>query len=713
MNITSLPPKKSISKAFLKQRPLRHEIDKFKTNLIKLLEKIDEAEREENQKNHIRDFLLNTYYKDSYEVNTKDYKDLVIRTGKTNKDSAGVIIETKRPGNKNEMISDGKLNVKAFQELVLYYMDERINEKNIDVKYCIATNIYEWFIFDASLFERYFFKNKDFTRQYEEWKRGQKVTADTNLFYNDIAGPFIESIKDEIPVTHFDLRDYKEALESSDPEKQKDLIALYKLLSPNQLLRIPFADDSNKLDEKFYKELLHIIGLEEVKEGSKNIIRRKEKDKRDAGSLLENAISKLSILDSADRVSDGSSFGETKDEKNFNIALELCITWINRILFLKLLEAQLIYYHKGSPLYKFLNKDNLKDFDELFSLFHHVLAVPAGERDADVKKKFELVPYLNSTLFEISLLERETINISSLNDSLTLDLINNSILKSAQKNLKSLPLLEYLLKFLDAYDFAGEGSGDIQEESKTLINASVLGKVFEKINGYKDGSIFTPGFIKMYMCREAIRPAVVQKFKDKYNWNTDNFDDLKNFIADKRNRNDIIEFNEVINSLKICDPAVGSGHFLVSSLNELIAIKSELGIFADESGARISDYDITIEQDELIVTDRYGDIFKYEVNAAPAGNGNRVRPELQRLQRTLFHEKQTIIENCLFGVDINPNSVKICMLRLWIELLKNAYYKPIGLTAGNFGGGEPPPGPLLFKKVSQNSLMYFRANRKL
>ncbi|GAJ18519.1 unnamed protein product, partial [marine sediment metagenome] len=48
----------------------------------------------------------------------------------------------------------------------------------------------------------------------------------------------------------------------------------------------------------------------------------------------------------------------------------------------------------------------------------------------------------------------------------------------------------------------------------------------------------------------------------------------------------------------------------------------------------------------------------------------------QRIQETLFHEKQTIIENCLFGVDINPNSVKICRLRLWIELLKNAYYKP-------------------------------------
>jgi hypothetical protein len=44
------------------------------------------------------------------------------------------------------------------------------------------------------------------------------------------------------------------------------------------------------------------------------------------------------------------------------------------------------------------------------------------------------------------------------------------------------------------------------------------------------------------------------------------------------------------------------------------------------------------------------------------------------MEETLFKEKRQIIENCLFGVDINPNSVKICRLRLWIELLKNAYY---------------------------------------
>ena len=63
-------PKKSLNAAFLKVRPLRSEIDTFKANLINLLDKIDEAEREENQKTHVRDFLVNTYYKGKNEINT-------------------------------------------------------------------------------------------------------------------------------------------------------------------------------------------------------------------------------------------------------------------------------------------------------------------------------------------------------------------------------------------------------------------------------------------------------------------------------------------------------------------------------------------------------------------------------------------------------------------------------------------------------------------
>ena len=129
---------------------------------------------------------------------------------------------------------------------------------------------------------------------------------------------------------------------------------------------------------------------------------------------------------------------------------------------------------------------------------------------------------------------------------------------------------------------------------------------------------------------------------------------------------DILQANQLINSITICDPAVGSGHFLVSALNELIRLKYELGILVDSEGKRIkkSDYTLSIENDELIVTDAENNLFEY----------NPLNEESRRIQETLFKEKKIIIENCLFGVDINPNSVKICRLRLWIELLKNAYY---------------------------------------
>lgn len=669
MKLVKLSPKRALNKAFLKHRPLRKEINLFKENLLTLLSSIDEIEREENQKNHVRDFLRDTYYKGKFEINTKDTKDLVIHTGRTNKDTVGVIIEAKRPSNKNEMLSFENPNAKAFHELVLYYLRERIEENNADIKYLIATNIYEWYIIEASYFENLFNRNKTFVKAYKDWRDKKKVTSDTNLFYNEIAKPFIDTISEDVPCIYFDIRDYDKVLKNADIADDKQLIALYKILSPYHLLKEKFLDDSNKLDEKFYKELLHLIGLEEAKDGSKSIIRRK-KTKPDEGSLIENAITILNT-ESLNKVENKGQYGNTKQEMVFNIALELCITWINRILFLKLLEAQLIIYHNGDNSHNFLNFKTITDFDELYKLFHQVLAKKPEDRSPNLKAKYNYVPYLNSSLFEISPLEEQTIKINSLDNSAELALINTTILKEQKKKTGKLPFLEYIFSFLNAYDFASEGSEDIQEtEEKSLINASVLGKVFEKINGYKDGSIFTPGFITMYMSKQAVRLAVAQKFKDTYKWNIDKFEDIKNYLTDRKNSKDILEFNAVINSLRICDPAVGSGHFLVSVLNEIIAVKAELGILADEHGYRITDYEFGIENDELIITDPGNNIFTYHIES-----GKPKSKEMQRLQQTLFNEKRIIIENCLFGVDINPNSVKICRLRLWIELLKNAYYK--------------------------------------
>jgi len=660
MNLNILKPRKALNKAFLKVKAQRTEIELFKTNLIDLLDKINETESEEFHKNIVSDFLKNTYYNATHYINTKGRNDLVIHNSNSASGTVGVIVEAKKPTNKAEMLKPDNINTKAFQELVLYYLRERITEKNLEIKHLVATNIYEWYIFDASVFEKEFAQNKNLVKQFTDFEEKRLSGDKTDFFYKNIAQPAIEAIKHEIVFTHFDIRHYDKPLRNNDKKDDTVLIALYKLLSPEHLLKLPFANDSNSLDKSFYTELLHIIGLTETKDGSKKLIQRKKEGERNSGSLIESAIFQLDNLDKISRLEKPSQFGDTNAERLFSVALELAITWINRILFLKLLEAQLLKYHKGDTSFAFLNLDKVQNFDDLNNLFFSVLARKPQERNDEVKKLFANVPYLNSSLFEPTEIEHSCLFISQLKDG-KLPFLSSTVIKnnSGQKRTGELVTIEYIFEFLNAYDFASEGSEEIQEDNKSLINASVLGLIFEKINGYKDGSFFTPGFITMYMCRETIRRAIVQKFNETKGWDCKDLDQLYDKIEDRK------EANNILNSLKICDPAVGSGHFLVSALNEIIAIKSDLRILQDHSGKRLKEYSVEVENDELIVTDEDGELFEY----------NPKLKESQRIQETLFHEKQTIIENCLFGVDLNPNSVKICRLRLWIELLKNAYYK--------------------------------------
>ncbi|MFM6195385.1 MAG: Eco57I restriction-modification methylase domain-containing protein [Planktothrix sp.] len=660
MNNHSRQPREALNKAFLKVKVSRSDIEQFKANLINLLDHINEKESEEFHKNLMADFLKNTYYSPNYFINTKERNDLVIHNQKDSKSSVGIILEVKKPKNKAEMVKVENLNVKALQELVLYFLRERINNKNLEIKYLIITNIYEWFIFDAQTFEKCFCQNKQLIQQFEDFEAGRLTGKTTDFFYKEIAKPAIEAIKNQLIFTYFDIRDYEQLVRNNNPEDDEKLIALFKLLSPQHLLKLPIANDSNTLDKGFYSELLYIIGLTETKEKNKKLIQRLPKDKQNPGSLIENAILQLDSLDKISRLENPEQFGETEPEQLFNIALELSITWVNRILFLKLLESQLITYHQGNSDFAFLNINKIHDLGDLDRLFFQVLAVKSSERKSDLKGIFAQVPYLNSSLFEPTELEHQTIVISNLREE-KLPIFSSTVLKDGNGNKRTgeLNTLHYLFEFLDAYDFSSEGSEGIQEEQKTLINASVLGLIFEKINGYKDGSYFTPGFITMYMCRETLRKAVIQKFNEIKGWNCQTLDDLYDKIEDRT------EANQIINRLKICDPAVGSGHFLVSALNELIAIKHDLKILQDQTGKRLKEYQITVENDELIITDEDHQPFKYTPKSR----------ESQRVQETLFHEKQTMIENCLFGVDINPNSVKICRLRLWIELLKNAYYK--------------------------------------
>lgn len=645
VDMASMTPNDAVCKnILLKQfRPTESDFGKFKSALNDFKSNIDSGSRESFIERRVSKLLEVAFYGSTNYIDKPENSniDLVLLDDTDPKSDVKVIIEAKRIKNTTEFpTKDGNINVKALHETILYYLRERITKGNKGVRSIIITNANEWFIFDAREFELDFALDKDIERMFLYCEKEKK----TDDFYT-----YIQNTIDEADINlnyvHFAIDNLR---------KNNELLAVFKILSPYYLLGKPCATDSNILNDKFYKELLHIIGLyendkdEKGKKKAKKTIERLPEGERESGSLLENTITQLSYDNPLNL---------------FERGIQLVIIWINRILFLKLLEAQLLKWHNNDKNYKFLTFDNLSEYGGLKELFFGVLAKRPAARGSELER-YKNIPYLNSSLFEKT--EKEELDISALKNNVKIKVYKNTVLKG--EGGKEMNPLEYLLRFLDAYDFGATESEDgRREDSRTLINASVLGLIFEKINGYKDGSFYTPGTITQYMCRETLRRAVVQKFNEKKTWHCGTFAELKEQVkSELLDKNlDRNNANEIINSLRICDPAVGSGHFLVSALNELIAIKAELRVLQQIDGSRLA-YHVEVENDELIVRDEDGKLFVYKPDSK--------NPENQTVQESLSSEKQTIIENCLFGVDINPNSVNICRLRLWIELLKNAYY---------------------------------------
>lgn len=651
-----LSPKEALNKAYR-----RIQIDyKNYMDFINLIEEFisnteSGADSEGEQRDLFARFLTETHYKKNL-ITEVGSMDQAIRLDHSTKSDVAVIIEFKNISNKAEMPSLENLNTKAFQQLLLYYLRERI-KGNTNIRHLIISNTRDFFIFDAKDFYNLFYKDSKLLADFKEFENKHLEDKNTPYFYEEIAAPAIERKIDKLTFCYFNLSDYKRDIKARKTTGR--LPDLYRLFSPAHLLKQSFLNDSNSLDANFYKELLYIIGLEEKKQNNKYTIVRLPEDKRQKASLLENTISTLRC----NYYDIPTTFGKNEEERLFNVALELCIVWINRLLFLKLVEAQLSNYHENNPNYKFLNFEKIPDFTALNNLFFQVMAIPPENRDEEFATNFRLVPYLNSSLFEISEIEKQFFTINKLDSASKIVPIRRSIITPLfnNKNYPEISFLKYLFSFLDSYNFSNEGSGEVADQPKILITASVLGLIFEKINGYKDGAVFTPGFITQTMCHSVIRNLVIAKINEKFNWNCKNLTDIINLNPDRE------KITEIIDNLKICDPAVGSGHFLVSALNEILLIKYELGCLELSNGKRIlpSSYVFTIENDELIILDGNMDLWKYNSTT-----------ESRLFQQTIFNEKRKIIENSLFGVDINPNSVNICRLRLWIELLKNAYYTP-------------------------------------
>ncbi len=606
------------------QEPKKETIENFEKEINSLLENASRQDDEEFQKNEINSFLKNTY---GYRCNTHKKVDSAIYVD----GEVQVLIEVKALDNRNEFPKNKENPLsKAFCQMVLYFLEEREKEKNNSLKHTIICNAHEFFLFDC---KDLLFLNEDkrIKKFYKNYAQKEGTDSSKPRFYEDLEQYLKEDFQGELRYTHFNLSD-----------DFKELPLIHQVLSQEVLLKQRKTLDANTLNKDFYEELLYILGLEEKNEKGKILI----KPSRTQNSLSYALKEKYKNLDNEE-------------------VMALLIAWNNRILFLWLLESLLkSFKHFTKP---FLTTENFNDFNALNTLFFEVLAKKNSERLQAIKenKILEKIPYLNSSLFDKTPLELKGYEIKLL-DNKKLEIYKNSVLKKDNPKQEPLPLLKYLFKFLRVYDFTTTPKDikDNQNNSESrLINPSVLGLVFEKLNGYKEGSFYTPSFITSYMCKESIVPIVLDKFNATYQWDCENLKALRekidrNFSSNEKAK----EYLNTLLTLRICDPAVGSGHFLVSALNEMVWVAYELGLIAS-----LYRHDLRLENDEIIIHTPEDKVFNYTI---PHSEND---PHHQ-IQKELFELKKDIIENCLFGVDINPNSCEITKLRLWIELLKYSYY---------------------------------------
>lgn len=533
-----------------------------------------------------------------------------------------ILIEAKTQKNKTEMFSAENPNCKALHECILYYLRER--ENNTRLKYILITDFYQFYLFRAKEFERYFYKNKKIQDAYKSLNK-KDLLENQKDFYAELAKILSKEFQGNLEGdlfntslqgTHFDLRNDKHFKQS------------YAILN-KEFLHDEFHRDSNALNPKFYYELLHILGLKEIETKGKILIQIDETQKN---SFAKHIADKLK---------------NNNKPSDFETTMSHIIVWLNRILFLKLIEANLLHFNDFDKNLRFLTSTKITSFSILAHLFFEVLARDYAERKQD--KGFNFLPYLNSSLFIRD--EKEICDLNALDD--TLEILPFATTQTEYKKGKSVRFLTYLFDFLECFDF---GKSQDSNLSHKLINSSVLGAMFEKLNGYQEGSFYTPNFITSYMCKESLQKIVLDRFNTAFSWSAKDLESLRKQID--RNFDKESKFKKLLESIRICDPSVGSGHFLVSALNEMIAIYHKLGLLG------FGYKDLQIKDDEIHLTTKEGEKFAYK----------RLQDSNHTIQIALFTLKKSIIENNLFGVDINPNSCNIARLRLWIELLKNAYY---------------------------------------
>lgn len=204
-------------------------------------------------------------------------------------------------------------------------------------------------------------------------------------------------------------------------------------------------------------------------------------------------------------------------------------------------------------------------------------------------------------------------------------------------------MFQSLFDFFDSYNFTIDENDP--NDAEVGVDPEMLGKIFENLlEDNKDkGAFYTPKEIVRYMCQESLTAYLQTSIDDA---------EVKEHIANFVKTNDVEELGGASSELamsidqklidvKICDPAIGSGAFPMGLLRELYACRKSIEIFEEDNAADI---------------------------------------------------KRHIIQNNIYGVDIEKGAVDIARLRFWLALIIDEK--------------EPMPLPNLdFKIMQGNSLL--------
>jgi adenine-specific DNA-methyltransferase len=224
------------------------------------------------------------------------------------------------------------------------------------------------------------------------------------------------------------------------------------------------------------------------------------------------------------------------------------------------------------------------------------------------------VPFLNGGLFQFD----QTSPVYRLK-------ISNRVFQTMFKDL------------FERYNFTVEE--DMPDDRAVAIDPEMLGKVFESlilnIEQEKDlrkstGSYYTPRTVVSFMCQQSLREYIVQRWRDDHEGQEDYFQDrIMRFVEDgipgDLSKDEARQVRRWLLDVRVVDPAVGSGAFLVGMLQEIIRL---VGLLDEYTG------------DQNILDVNY-----------------------------VYDLKRDIIGKCLYGVDIQPQAVQICELRLWLSLI--------------------------------------------